>query len=280
MNLALCSIQKNRGPWLAEWVVFHVMVGVQKFYLYLHGCSDQSLLVATELTRHFDLEVVVIPGDVVAPQLKAYHHCYSTHGHKHDWLGFIDGDEFLFSPAEMDLKEVLAQYRYGKLSALGVYWATFGSSHHEKEPSGLIIENYTKRAHQQFEVNTHIKSVVMGRQGPHCLPVTSHHFKSIHGTYDTSGRLIEWGYTKNNPDYSQLRINHYVTQSLEYFTKTKSVAGKADVSPRSNRDMAWFDAHNRNEVDDDSMRPFSLKVKESLVNLGLFNKHPYVAPLA
>jgi len=274
-RLALCSIQKNRAPWLAEWVVFHALRGVSKFYLYLHGCTDESLTVAGALRRHFDLEVVVIAQEVMAPQLKAYNHCYATQGHKHDWIGFLDGDEFLFSPKFDDIGSVLEQYKYQRLSALAVYWAIFGSSAHKTEPRGLLIENFTRCATVDFEANTHIKSIVAGGQGDVVKPVTAHHFKTIYGTFDTAGREISWGYTQNTPDYSQLRINHYVTQSLEYFVKSKSISGKADISPLANRDLSWFHAHDRNEAEDHSIRRFSHQVEQTLRSIDLFERFEY-----
>ena len=42
MKIGLVSIQKNRAPWLHEWVAFHHLVGFGKFYVYAHNCSDNS----------------------------------------------------------------------------------------------------------------------------------------------------------------------------------------------------------------------------------------------
>jgi hypothetical protein len=33
MSLAICTIQRDRGPWIKEWIEFHIIVGVDKFEL-------------------------------------------------------------------------------------------------------------------------------------------------------------------------------------------------------------------------------------------------------
>jgi len=34
LKLGIVSIQKNRAPWLHEWVAFHHLVGFSTFYVY------------------------------------------------------------------------------------------------------------------------------------------------------------------------------------------------------------------------------------------------------
>ena len=103
MNLAVCSIQRDRGPWLKEWVAFHHLVGVSKFYIYLHRCSDDSAALVVALSSAFDISAFHLSSDVSFPQLSAYYHCYTNFGSMHDWIAFIDGDEFLFPTASENL---------------------------------------------------------------------------------------------------------------------------------------------------------------------------------
>ena len=41
-DLAVVAIMKNEGPYLKEWIEFHKLVGVQKFYLYDNESNDDS----------------------------------------------------------------------------------------------------------------------------------------------------------------------------------------------------------------------------------------------
>jgi len=37
--LSICAIRKNEAPYLVEWIEFHQIVGVERFYLYDIGLS-------------------------------------------------------------------------------------------------------------------------------------------------------------------------------------------------------------------------------------------------
>ena len=38
--LSACTIYRDAAPYLAEWVEFHRLVGVERFFLYDNGSSD------------------------------------------------------------------------------------------------------------------------------------------------------------------------------------------------------------------------------------------------
>jgi len=252
MQLGICTIQRNRGRWLAEWVAFHYAVGFRKFFIYLHKCTDNSPEIVISLKRQFDIECHIVPPDTLRPQLVAYQHAYQAYGHTIDWLAFIDGDEFIF-PTEADsIQTVLASFQYQKVSAIGVWWSCFGSGNHIQEPDGLIIDNYQLRAPSDFEANRHVKCIVRGHQGEHfSVSNNAHLFNTISGTFDEQLRQITHGYMPDlEPSYQMLRINHYVCQSLEYFKSFKQNSGSADAGALAVRSDEWWVRHNRNELED------------------------------
>ncbi len=266
MKLAICTIQRNRGLWLKEWVAFHYLVGFRKFYIYLHKCTDNSADVIKELSVKFDIECFVIPDDTITPQLACYGHAYREFGYKNDWIAFIDGDEFLYPVKADRVDSVLASFDYEKISALGVWWACFGSNNHINEPSGLIVENYTMRPPLNFIKNSHIKSIVRGRQGGYCTPGNnSHLFNTIEGTYDESLRKISHGFIPElTPTYEGLRINHYACQSLQYFKEFKQKSGAADAGSQMIRPEDWWIEYNRNDEYDDQILRFLPDLKKLL----------------
>ena len=146
------------------------------------------------------------------------------------------------------------------MSAIGVYWACFGSSNYINEPDGLITENYRFRAPKDFSPNRHIKSIVRGGMGD-AFSVTnnSHLFNTSKGTFDTSKRIITSGHTKNEPCWDRLRINHYATQSYSFFKQFKQTSGAPDAGARMVRSDDWWVEYDRNEIYDESLdhvRPY------------------------
>jgi len=269
MRVGICTIQRNRGKWLKEWVAFHHVVGITHFYIYLHKCTDNSKAIIAELQKSFNIQCFEVNEATIRPQLIAYQHAYETFGHEIDWMAFIDGDEFLFPSTANTLVDVLQEYQYQKLSALGVYWQCFGSSGHIQDPNGLVIEDYTYRANLNFPANRHIKSIVKGGQGPHCASAgNAHLFSTIYGTVDELLRPINKGLMDElSPVYEKFRINHYAVQSYDFFINFKKNSGAADAGSEVIRQESWWQTYDRNEEIDTTILRYQAAVKNTLSSL-------------
>ena len=203
MKLGIVSIQKNRAPWLHEWVAFHHLVGFSTFYVFAHNCTDSSTQVLKQLAGWYDVRGFSIDTREDRVQLKVYEHALQQFGHECDWFAFIDGDEFLFPVAAPDMATALQEFDYARMSAIGAYWACFGSGGHVQEPAGLVTENYTRRAPLDFAVNHHVKSLVRGRQDSHA-GANSHLFHTPWGTQDELGRPLPSAVSPHAPSHTTL----------------------------------------------------------------------------
>ena len=267
MILGITSIQRNRAPWIKEWLAFHMVVGFNRFHLYVHRCDDDTTDILLRLSRRYPIVVHQVPPETPRPQIVAYQHAWASYGASVGWMAFIDGDEFLFPTQADTVQQALAPFADLPVSAVGVNWMCYGSSGHLQEPAGLVLENFTRHAGPGFTANRHVKSVVRGGE-PEVLIDRSHVFQTPRGTVDDCGRPVTHGLMKDHePMYVALRINHYVTQSWQYFTQIKQHGGAADVSPDAVRPDAWFRAHDRNECDDGVRFRFLLDVKRKLAEM-------------
>lgn len=59
------------------------------------------------------------------------------------WIAFLDVDEFLYSPKEMDVKNVLKTHE--DIASVGLSWMWYGSSGNIEQPAS-IIQSCTRRA--------------------------------------------------------------------------------------------------------------------------------------
>jgi hypothetical protein len=266
MKLGICSIQRDRGPWIREWIAFHYMIGFKKYYIYLHRCTDNSIEEVIKLKKIFDIECFQLGAEIFRPQLIAYQHAYLNYSHEVDWLDFIDGDEFIYPTKENNIIEDILCFQYEKLSSLAIWWRCFGSFGHINEPNALIIENYTKRPPLDFTDNKDIKSVARGFQGDRFSVLNnSHYFQTILGKKDESLRVVDSGFVASiHPSYKKISIIHYVCQSLEYFKKFKQNSGTADAGAESVRPVSWWTKHDVNEVEDRDIQRFLPKLKTIL----------------
>ena len=270
MDLAITSIQRNRGPWIMEWLAFHMVVGFNRFFLYAHQCDDDTVHLLLRLAQQYPIVLHQVPTTTPRPQLVAYQHAWQAYGGQVSWMAFIDGDEFLFPTQAQSMRDALAPFAGRDLSALAAYWVCYGSSGHLDEPQGLVLENYTRHAGADFPNNRHVKSMVRGGE-PGVAVHGSHVFETPRGTFDGNGRRVTGGYmVEHEPCYQAWRINHYVTQSWQYFCDVKQRGGAADVGPHVVRPDTWFHLHDRNECDDGVRYRFLLDVKRKLREMERF----------
>ncbi len=129
--LAACAIYLNEASYLREWIEFHRLMGVKRFFLYDNGSTDDHLEV---LSPYMERGIVSLHEWEPAPpdQREVYDHCLRTHRADARWIAFLDIDEFLFSPTGKTVAEVLRDYE--RWPGVGVNWAMFSHSGHRTAP--------------------------------------------------------------------------------------------------------------------------------------------------
>ena len=261
MEIAIASIQRNRNPYIVEWLAFHLCVGFNKFYIYAHQCDDGMKETLAKLAPYYPIVWQEIDCDFA--QKHAYAHAIDNYLiPQSDWMAFIDGDEFLFPVQHNNMAEALANYTDKPLSALGVYWMCYGSSGHLTEPSGLLLENFTRHAEVDCIPNRYVKSIVRGG-GRHVNRISEVHvFETTMGTFDEQMRpIVDSDDASREPSHKVFRINHYLTQSYDSFRYIKSQWATPDSNVVGSRGQDWFDRHDRNEFDDGVRYRFLIALK-------------------
>jgi Glycosyltransferase family 92 len=206
--LAVCAIFRNEARYLAEWVTFHRLQGVERFWLYDNRSTDNwQAALEPELAKGI-VEVTSWPTE--PGQLTAYADCLRVHPRDARWLAFIDLDEFLFSPTGRTLPEVLRSFEFHP--AVAVNWRTYGPNGHVDTPDGLIVENYLQRVRDDLPVNEHVKSIVYPRKTSQ--RVENPHMFRLHGqAVGEDGRPVSTAFRRQST-VELLRINHYWARSL------------------------------------------------------------------
>lgn len=133
---------KNEGPYLAEWICHHRAIGVEHFYIYDNGSTDNTDEVLAPFVEAGLVTHVKWPESPITP--KGDVHFVETYGHESRWVAYIDADEFLI-PQEGDSLLPILRARES-VPGLGVASVNFGSSFHEKRQPGLLTENFLRRS--------------------------------------------------------------------------------------------------------------------------------------
>lgn len=139
-HISVCQIFKDEAPYLKEWLEYHLLIGIDHFYLYDNNSSDnyrdilESYIAAGTVT--------LLPWTPDHAQTAAYEDCIRRFREESDWIGFIDVDEFIVPVAEASFPAFLD--RFSHRPAVLLYWRFFGSGGMiQRDTSRLVCEDFT-----------------------------------------------------------------------------------------------------------------------------------------
>jgi len=263
VKLAIVAIAKNESEYIAEWVAYHQAVGVERIYLFDNDSTDGM----KNNIRPFIDEGFVVYQQIhgTCQQFNAYCQGLWKYGRECKYMAFIDCDEFLTPVKHGDNIVSILDDLFAKHPQAGgvlVNWCMFGSSHYEKKPDGLLIDNFVYRAEIGKEGTNVTKSIVR----PQNTLMWNHPHFPVYNLWnygiDMTGKKNN-GFWNEIDDYHLLKVNHYFTKSKEQWIKRRS-QGKADLGSDDKRTMKEFEAHDNNDVLDNSSKAYSNQVKKIL----------------
>ena len=260
--LSICAIYRDEGDYLAEWVEFHRLAGVDRFYLYNNFSKDNHREV---LAPYVDEGIVTIRDwpvlDGRLGQMPAYNDCLRWHRHDSRWIGVIDLDEFLFSPSGESLPAVLAEYE--QWPGVVARWVMFGPSGHRTKQPGLVIENYQSRL-DNLGGGVNVKSVVDPTRV--ITSHSAHHFGYPYLSAVDENHFPVRGPKMESDSSERLRVNHYHWKSEEeYIAKCarKHAVGRPLEVPTEEH-FEWIRAAEEQGRRDDAIQRYVPALKQAL----------------
>lgn len=257
-KIALVGIVKNEGPYLREWIEYHKLLGISKFYIYDNSSTDDTAEILKELAADSNIVYQRVSG--VAHQMDVYNDALAKARKNEEYLFFLDADEFVFLQDSSAKLLGAVQAIFSQDPAVGgvaINWLIFGSSNYEKKPQGLVTQNYFWRSKVEFERNAHVKTICDPRKVAGVL--NPHYPEYLTGYHAVDQNLAPvFGAFNQNGGAQAIRINHYFTKSKAEFTLKRN-RGMAD-STRV-RDSKEFEIHDKNDVFDDSMQRYKTELE-------------------
>lgn len=93
-DLAVVTILKNEGPYLKEWLDYHLLAGVDHFYLYDNESTDNQTEVVKPYVEAGLVDYFSMPGESM--QFAAYNDAIKRFKFHCRYMAFIDADEFVY----------------------------------------------------------------------------------------------------------------------------------------------------------------------------------------
>ena len=204
---SLCLICKDENEYLPEWLDYHILMGVDRFYIY---DNESQVSLCESLKEYIERGwVVVVDISGKGMQLYAYDHCLQTFGANTFWLGFIDTDEFLVPKTTQDLKELLKEYEaFGGLAVSSLF---FGSNDHRTRPSAGQITAYTRHTQATIKEYELVKSIV--QPDLILMPNSPHDFIYKERAWCVNEGFLRVDYQRFPSHTEKIQLNHYYCRS-------------------------------------------------------------------
>ena len=231
--LAIACISKNEGPYLKEWIEYHKIVGVERFYFYDNESDDNTKEVLEPYIKDGTVVYHFVPNHPITqqrPQVEAYNDAIFKYRDRTRWMAIIDIDEFIVPVEKNTIPEFLADYE--QYPAVAVNWVCFDSNGHDKRPDaagGLLTANYTRVCKDHNKIHDRkIKSIVNPKQVASFTVHFGFYYHNFEAVTENFQRIR--GTTTKFHSSSKIRINHYQTKSREEYVD--KIARNYKGSPR------------------------------------------------
>jgi hypothetical protein len=219
MYLSVCLIAKDENSYLQEWLDYHILLGVEHFWIY----DNESVVPLSETLAEYInkgwVTVNIIKGRSM--QMFAYDHCIQTYGQYSKWIGFIDTDEFIVLHSREQLITYLKQFEpYGGMAISSLF---FGEGGNKTRPRGGQICGYRTRTPDYFPRNRLVKMIVQPDKV--IFPKDPHTFLFRNQDYAVNEKFQRVDTQMYPCHIDTIQLNHYFTRS-EAEWKEKKARGK------------------------------------------------------
>ncbi len=218
--LSACAIFQDEAPYLKEWIEYHRLLGVKKFYLYNDNSTDNY----QEILRPYIRNKVVKLVDWPRPQgrlwhdhqVAAYNHCIRKCKKNTFWLAVIDIDEFIVPVKEESLPQFLKKFEW--VGGVQIFWQFFGTSGvYEVPKDKTLIETLVRKARKDHTSNYNFKTICQVKAIKKFFVHAATYHKPWYGLFPHGAR----GGANQTINIDRLRIHHYWTRDEKYFREKK-----------------------------------------------------------
>ena len=257
-NLAITAIFKDEALYLKEWIDYHLLAGVEHFYLYNNDSTDDYKEILAPYVEKNLVTLTDVPGRLM--MFPAYHDAIDKYRFECRYMAFIDIDEFIYPKTNKNIVEVIDEILSQDKNAagLGINWQLFGSSGLEKaDYSRGVLERFTRRAESDWSDstgmggNTYRKTI----DNPRLIRyrINPHFAYYFDGKYaiNSNGEHIEPWYGNKPICVDKIVLNHYYAKSKEEYINKKMPKGSCCMD--SSYNMNGFHSYDCNEVFDDGI---------------------------
>jgi hypothetical protein len=279
--ICACAIVRDELPFIDEWLAYHRLLGVDRFFIY----DDSPSLDLHEFLAPHRQYVTVLNwfgrsdgGVGQNRQLKAYNDGVRRARSQFEWICFLDIDEFISLPNYADLASFLKDFRsFGQIS---LPWLLFGHNGFFNDPPGFVTSSLTRRQARFKRVGNRVKSIT---KLDAIAEVRSAHSCDLRGGFRCADfRKRPFCNPASGDDADLPHVNHYLCRSFARWMRRSQrgyVTDDALVRPPGHdwkasrrgclEQFVKVIARRCNEIDDKFMLQYESPVRRHLDEIGV-----------
>ena len=263
-NLSIVTIMKGEAPYVKEWLDYHLLAGVDHFFIYDNDSTDNLKEILQPYIDAGIVTYIFYPGKV--RQMESYIDAIKQFRFLSRYIAWIDADEFIFPKSKSTIIEVLDEIFSANQNASGlaVNIHHYGSNGQDKaDYTRGVLERFTRRAGNDWTPpipwrpdlkggSAAVKSIANPRRVKFFSQPHSPTYFDTGYAINEIGNLSQ-GYSSFPVSTEKIVMNHYSVKSKEeYAIKVKR--GNADWEDnRYSMDNFSHDKYN-DEFDDSILK--------------------------
>jgi hypothetical protein len=158
--ITVCTMVQNEAPYVAEWIAYHRLLGVDHFIFYNNNSTDNLEEALAPFAARGWVSIINNDRELKGNEAIDFQdQCDQSNEEalSSRWLGLFDVDEFLIVPGPnvgtqlLSLRSILDEYEQViNCTGIEIDRFSFGSGPHVQRPkTGLVIENFSEREIQE-----------------------------------------------------------------------------------------------------------------------------------
>ncbi len=269
-NIAAVIMVKNEAPYIKEWVDYHILLGIDHFYIHDNESTDNTVEVLEPYIKQGLVSLDVVKGDFnFNSACEGWRmRCVNKYRAQADWMVFLDADEFLrLTNEDTSLLNILQTCTDRDIFSFHLNVLNFGTNWKKEEKLFIpVTYRFVRRYQTSQTVKPIAKSeIIEGMVNGHVIKIKPGFKASV--TLGTN-RTAPYNAAQTGPedplsistilDSEPLVINHYFTKSVQEYTTRKNKYKKCNIAPTHyNIKFLNFHAQRMNHTLDDSLQRFA-----------------------
>ncbi|USZ49662.1 glycosyltransferase family 2 protein [Halomonas sp. DN3] len=262
-KFCVAGIVRNEVDYLVEWIAWHKLAGFDHAILADNGSDDGTRPLLEALESLGVVSLVYQPVMERHAQQLAYRRILAKALGEHDYVMFLDADEFLVHESQVhgeECRELEKLVERDGVDGVSINWRCFGSAGKKKYERSPVLKRFNYCAKPPGCVaDHHVKSLMRVERVkiPYChsstLTYRSQYVDSAGkviedfvGSRDKTGNSDPRGGRTASIHEGPLRVHHYAVKSREEFER-KRFRGSATKGTSYDKGEGYFRRYNVNE---------------------------------